>query len=200
MEIDVKKEESVQDVRVAFLGVDNVNFKPLEDSLKNVFEKFVVGAGWFNWGHRLPNEYDRNRNNHYDRNMEEDGSSLINFRIPAEVAITTSILIEQVANVAAERLNDQSVQWADRTKSFSIALYEIVDGKVGRIKVLEKCSFYNSSLGGGAIYEQNNQPFPGNPLSGGPQTENLSVAGMGVLVKPELRAMLNQRIGKTRAK
>lgn len=185
-----KKEDQKPDIRIAFLGVQADEYKPFEASLKNVFENYVESTGWFNWGHRLPNEYDRNLSHHdYERN---DNNPMINMQVSSEVAVAVALLIEQVALARFNREMNPAVNWDKRPDSFSIAFYEVVDGKVGRIKHLDQCHFYSSGVGGALLAPANEdtKPFPTTRRT----WEDMQVVGRGVLVTPEVREQLKARL------
>lgn len=200
------KEVAKPDIRIAFLSDQVPEYKEMEPALRNVFEKIIAGVSDFAWGHRLQNEYDtylRRMDNGFGRGGDgQNPVEQLRMQVPAEMALTVSLLIEQVALVHQQRQQSQNIDWEDRKKTFSIALYEVVSGNtLGRVKVLGQVSFYESAVGGARMTsdELNGDAYHRMPHYQGTKFECVQVVGLPKLATPEIRAELLGRLGKAKA-
>lgn len=206
----VQKAAAQQDVRIAIVGVQAPILVPFESALRNVFENMVESTSSFQWGHRLENAYDTRH-----RDYEDEQANIIHFHLLPEYAVTVSILIEQVsAAIAAHREEVDNTPHSSfsgnfsgrqvlRNSTFKVAIYEVFGEKIGRVKVLGQCHFYDSAVGAGMVKraELPTVNLKGVSSSDGfnvawPRNESFGLVFKGELATPELRQQLEGQLKK----
>lgn len=139
----------MSEVRIALLSVDHEDMEGYTSGLRALLEEHVVSVTDFEWG--AVNERHAGR-----RNFREDGPEELTLYIPDALTVTVSMFMEQMINTA----NNRGYEDRDQYKTWTFALYEVTDGTVGRIKLLDQCHFTRSGLGRGKLGEGRNIGYP----------------------------------------
>lgn len=165
----------MSEVRIALLSVDHEDMEGYTSGLRALLEEHVVSVTDFEWG--AVNERHAGR-----RNFREDGPEELTLYIPDALTVTVSMFMEQMINTA----NNRGYEDRDQYKTWTLALYEVTDGTVGRVKLLDQCHFTRSGLGRGKLGEGRNIGYArpaGGPLNTEPTFGNAgSLAGRANLI------------------
>lgn len=165
-----------------------------------MFENIVDGIDSFSWGHRLPNDFDRavESANQSFGSLDVHRYNRIYMHVPNAMAATVSLLIEVFASTLEQR-SKGFPQYGEKADTFSLAVFEVLDGKVGRIKLLDQVVFYDSALGFGSVPPSGKTDAWQLQAGAGlhDQTERLCIVGCQRVATAEIRKQLQDSLEKT---